>query len=95
MLFNGPQLATGTGKYTMTHYVNLARVFEVINMVMYKLPIPELDQLKNLLKNRSIERLNKIQLESSYALRVMVEYYRREKKCKYVALLAMMDQMYD
>jgi len=67
----------------------------VINMVMYKLPTPELDTLKNLLKNRSVERLNRPQLESSYALRVMVEYYRREKKCKYVALLAMMDQMYD
>jgi uncharacterized protein (DUF849 family) len=81
------------GKFSFTHYVSLSKVNEVIDAVMHKLPSVEIDQCKALLKKKSIEKMKMNQVESSYFLRIMLEYYKREKKCKYVALVQMMEKM--
>jgi hypothetical protein len=89
LLFRGPQLSHSAGKYSMAHFVPLDRVYEVCDCVMYKLSAEEKENFKALLKVKSKEKQKMLQIESSLSLRLMLEYYKREKKCKYLAWVQM------
>jgi hypothetical protein len=70
----------------MAHFVELDRVYEVCHAVMYKLHPDELEDFKKLLLTKAKDRNGSAHIESSLALRLLLEYYKREKKCKYLAL---------
>jgi hypothetical protein len=86
LLFQGPQLKVSTGRFSALHYVSFVRVCEVIDRVMYKISSEERSQLKDQLQEKTRSKKNKITVEASLALRVMLEYYRREKKCRVILI---------
>lgn len=91
MLFQGPQLALSTGRFSALHYVSYLRACEVVDRVMYKITVKERSELKGLLLAKTRNRANKLTVESSLALRVMLEYYRREKKCRVIVVKELFD----
>mmetsp|Transcript_32876 Transcript_32876/g.57433 ORF Transcript_32876/g.57433 Transcript_32876/m.57433 type:complete len:1026 (-) Transcript_32876:3693-6770(-) len=92
MLFQGPQLALSTGRFSALHYVSYLRVCEVVDRVMYKISTKERSELKGLLLTKTRNRKNKLTVEASLALRVMLEYYRREKKCRVIVVKELFDK---
>ena len=80
LLFRGPQLSYSAGKYSMAHFFPLDRVFKVCDSVMFKLAKEEIEEFKALLRTKAKEKGLVPHIESSLALRLMLEYYRREKK---------------
>ena len=64
----------------MAHFVPLDRVFKVCDSVMFKLSHDETEEFKALLRSKGKDRGSVPHVESSLALRLMLEYYKREKK---------------
>jgi hypothetical protein len=86
MIFEGPQLTLSTGRFSALHYVTFQRVCEVVDRVMYKISARERQEIRDLLMDRTRNKKNKLTIEASLALRVMLEYYRREKKCRVIVV---------
>lgn len=53
---------------------------------MFKLAKEEIEEFKALLRTKAKEKGLVPHIESSLALRLMLEYYRREKKWKFLAV---------
>lgn len=86
LLFEGPQLAITLGRFKHLHYVTLKKAKEVVDLVMSKLPEKLLGDVRSLLSEHTRRKDNELQIESSLVLRVMLEYYRKEKQVKYKAI---------
>lgn len=84
LLFQGPQLATSAGKYASSHYVSLSESKTLILTVMEGLPNESISQLLTTIEEKSKKKPGFI--ESSFVLRVLLEFYHREKKMKYLAI---------
>ena len=84
LLFQGPQLSTPAGRFAATHYVSLAEAHRLVQTVLDGLPGDSISQLINLIDEKAKKKPGNI--ESSFVLRVLLEYYHREKKLKYVAI---------
>ena len=83
LLFDGPQLSHSSARYLQIHYVELGKVFEVVNIVMSSLPHYTVEDLKETFKDRSKKRGNVVSIEYCFVLRVLLEYYRHEKTHRY------------
>lgn len=86
LLFKGPQLSIAIGQFSNYHVLNLKRVEEVIDLVMEKISLAERLELKNLLAKKSKIKEGNYSIDSGLVLRLMLEYYIREKKSRYVAI---------
>jgi hypothetical protein len=86
MLFEGPQLTLSTGRFSALHFVSYLKVCEVVDRVMHKISARERQEIRDLLMSKTRNKANKLTIEASLALRVMLEYYRREKKCRVIVV---------
>ncbi|CAG9322883.1 unnamed protein product [Blepharisma stoltei] len=86
LLFKGPQLMITSGRFSALHFVALDRVFEVIDKVMGKISPKDRSELKSQLQSKARNKNGSLTLDSGLALRIMLEYYIREKKCKYLVI---------
>lgn len=86
LLFKGPQLSIAIGQFSNYHVLPFKRVEEVIDIVMEKISVAERTELKNLLLKKSKFKEGNYSIDSGLVLRLMLEYYIREKKSKYVAI---------
>lgn len=93
LLFDGPQLSHSVARYMHIHYINLDKALEVVHTVMSNLPSSTLEELLNILKERSKQRLNILCIESCFVLRVLLEYYRQEKIQRYKAIKELFNRM--
>ena len=84
LLFQGPQLAISAGKYAANHYVSLEESKKLILTVMEGLPNDSISQLIKMVEEKSKKKVGFV--ESSFVLRVLLEFYHREKKMKYLAI---------
>ena len=90
LLFKGSQLSTTSGMYYAKHYVSYERVSELVDTVMLKATEKERGNLKEKLKVSMKCNANN-SLDSSMILRILLEYYIREKKVK----IAILQILYD
>lgn len=86
LLFEGPQLSTTLGRVKHLHYVSLLKAREVVDTIMSKLPDKLLGDIRALLSEHTRNKHDELQIESSLVLRVLLEYYRKEKIAKYKGL---------
>ena len=86
LLFKGPQLGIASGQFSTFHYVQLSRVEEIIDVIMEKFNQADRSELKTLLRKKARKRQEFESIDISLVLRILLEYYIREKKCKYIAL---------
>ena len=86
LLFDGPQLALVLGRMKPLHYVSLVKARDVVDVVMAKLPEKVLGDVKAMLSEHTRNKHDELQIEASLVLRVMLEYYRKEKVTKYKGL---------
>ena len=86
LLFKGPQLSIAIGQFSSYHVLPLKRVEEVIDLVMEKINPLEREELKSLLTKKSKVKEGTYSIDSGLVMRLMLEYYIREKKSKYVAV---------
>jgi hypothetical protein len=84
LLFQGPQLATPAGRFAATHYVSVAEAKQLVLTVMEGLHNESVSHLLGLIEEKAKKKPGNV--ESSFILRVLLEYYHREKKLKYVAI---------
>jgi hypothetical protein len=91
LLFDGPQLGITLGRFKHLHYVLLKKAKEVVDLIMSKLPEKLLGDVRSLLSEHARRKDNELQIESSLVLRVMLEYYRKEKQVKYRAIKQLFD----
>lgn len=82
LLFEGPQLSQPLGRVKHLHYVSLLKAREVVDTVMSKLPDKLLGDVRALLSEHTRNKHDELQIESSLVLRVLLEYYRKEKVAK-------------
>ncbi|CAG9332662.1 unnamed protein product [Blepharisma stoltei] len=92
MLFKGPELNQTSAKYVALHYINLARAIETVQITMKNLPENNLRELIGILESKSTENQGAKSIECSLALRVMLEYYRQEKKHRYAAIVDLFEE---
>ena len=87
LLYKGPQLRTTPGISQPIQYVTLEKVQEILDIIMEKATDDEKRLLKNQLKEyiKDYKQPNE-SIDSAMVLRVLLEYYLREKKVK-IALL--------
>lgn len=86
LLFEGPQLAQPLGRVKHLHYISLQKAREVVDTIMNKLPDKQLGDIRALLSEHTRNKHAELQIESSLVLRVLLEYYRKEKLAKYKGL---------
>ena len=86
LLFKGPQLGITAGQYSSAHFMPMVRVAEIIDVIMEKVSSSEREDLKNLLRVKSKMKEGIYSLDSGLVLRLLLEYYIREKKSKYLAI---------
>ena len=91
LLFDGPQLGITLGRFKHLHYVLLKKAKDVVDLVMSKLPEKLLGDVRSLLSEHARRKDSELQIESSLVLRVMLEYYRKEKQVKYRAIKQLFD----
>ncbi|CAG9317641.1 unnamed protein product [Blepharisma stoltei] len=86
LLFKGPQLMITSGRFSALHFVALDHVFEIIDRVMEKISPKDRSELKSQLQSKARNKNGSLTLDAGLALRIMLEYYIREKKCKYLVI---------
>lgn len=86
LLFKGPQLGYSQARFNSIHTVTLEEANRVIDTVMTKLPQELIQELKSMLKQKSCFDKGLRIIEHSLVLRLMLEYYRNEKRHKYIAI---------
>ena len=92
LLFKGPQLSLTYGKYSSLHYVDREHVNQLIDCLMPKLSSKEKFELKSQLSSPSKMQPDSTGIDSGFvryiqALRLLLEYYAREKKSKFLGLV--------
>ena len=80
LLFKGPQLCLSDGKFHSVHKVTIDKAYEVINKVAENMELPRKVGLKTMLSQHSEDS----GIDSALVLRVLLEYYRSEKKQRFV-----------
>lgn len=85
LVFTGPQLGLSMGKYSRICYVPLARIIDIADQVV-NIHRSEMLELQANLNKRSRVKGNAAVIDASLALRVVLEYYIREKKTRYIAV---------
>ena len=83
LLFKGPELETSQGKYNSVHFIELEKVIKLSENVLYKFSFKEINDVKNLFNSRSKRSGSIVVINSAYVLRVLLEYYRNEKRGKF------------
>lgn len=86
LLFKGPQLALTPGRFSAVHFLPLNRIYEVIDKVMDKINPTDKTELKTQLQSKARNKSGTLSLDAGLALRIMLEYFIREKKCRYLAI---------
>ena len=86
MLFQGPQLSHFSACINPIQWVQFKKAENLIDFVMKKLGQEETSTLKYKLKERAKKKANKFFIDAGLVLRVLLEFYRNEKKIK-VAML--------
>ena len=84
LLFNGPQLSHSAGRFLAMHNITLKKANELIKTIMQGLSQEGMEQLLELIAKKSMKKTDYI--ESSFVLRILLEYYHREKKLKFFAI---------
>ncbi|CAG9313416.1 unnamed protein product [Blepharisma stoltei] len=85
-LFKGPQLFLTPGRFSAVHFVVLTKIFEIIDKVMAKINPNDRSDLKLQLQSKARNKNGLMTLDAGLALRVILEYFIREKKCRYLAV---------
>jgi hypothetical protein len=91
LIYGGPQLGIASGMYNSKCFISYERVFEIVQIVMQKSPEKDRRLLLEKLSDCESYKLNKL-LDSAMTLRVLLEYYIREKKVKVSILRSLYDE---
>lgn len=91
-LFGGPQLCHSSGRFSNLHYLPFDKVTSVVDLLMGNLPTANLAELKSMLRSKAKDQTSSLTIESSIVLRVMLEYYKNEKKFKLRIIKDLFDQ---
>ena len=83
LLFGGPELAQTSCKYSAVHFVDLEKAFKVIDMATTDFTEKDRNELKSCLESKAKTAGKNAKVDSALTLRVLLEYYVREKKCRY------------
>lgn len=86
LLYEGPQLATPAGRLNAVHYLPLAHCQGVVERLTARLTDPEKQELAKALQAKAKRKAESQHLDSAFVLRLLLEFYRREKRCKYAAI---------
>ena len=86
LLYEGPQLATPAGRLNAVHYLPLAHCQAVLERITARLSAPEKQELARALQTKAQKKAESLHLDSAFVLRLLLEFYRREKRCKYAAV---------
>lgn len=87
MLFKGPELNQSGAKYIAANFIDLEKAIETALIMMKELPEKERTELVDMLESKATDNEGSKAIECSLVLRVMVEYYRHEKKLKYFSIV--------
>lgn len=80
LLFRGPQLNCGAGKFEYVHFVGLERIMALVEMVFTKFDANVKQFIRHKLKDAAKLAANSKEIvDSAFALRVFLEYYRLER----------------
>ena len=86
LLFKGPQLHTAQGKYSSLNYVEQLHLYDVIDNVLHKLKPNDRLDIKTQLAAKAKYVSDVSCIEVGFVLRLLVEFYVREKKAKFLGL---------
>ena len=86
LLYEGPQLATPAGRLNAVHYLPFTHCHDVLERVTERLSSKERLELGDALRAKAQYKGDSMHLDSAFVLRVLLEFYRREKRCKYAAV---------
>lgn len=85
-LFKGAQLLLNTGKYASVHFFPIKKVEEALDKILEKVSGSDKNELKDLLKKKARLKDGQFALDSGLVLRLLLEYYIREKRAKFIAI---------
>ena len=86
LVFKGPQLHTAQGKYSSLNYVEQLHLYEIIDNVLHKLKPSDRLDIKTQLAAKAKYVSEVSCIEVGFVLRLLVEFYVREKKAKFLGL---------
>ncbi|OMJ77907.1 hypothetical protein SteCoe_22429 [Stentor coeruleus] len=85
-LFKGAQLLLNTGKYASIHFLPIKKVEEALEKILEKVSGSDRNELKDLLRKKARLKDGQFALDSGLVLRLLLEYYIREKRAKFIAI---------
>jgi len=86
LLFGGAQLDYLTSSVNLVHWVQLDRGYRLVETVLNKMNPELLKSIKQQIKQRAKLKYEKLYIDSGFLLRVLLDFYRQEKKNKFVAI---------
>lgn len=86
LIFQGSQLSYFSSCLNPVHWVPFDRVENLVELVFKKMGQEDFNTLKYKIKDRAKKKANKYFIDAGFVLRVLLEFYRNEKKLKIVML---------
>ena len=81
-LFRGPQLNHANAKYSKMNFVPLEKIETIAEELMQGISKEDMEDLLCMLREKSLYKKQTLHIETSLVLRVMLEFYRKEKAYK-------------
>jgi len=82
IIFDGPELQHAAATFEVISHVDLEKLTKILRMQFCDASDDELVKLIEHLRTRAVERGKSVQVDGYFALRVLIQYYRNEKRTK-------------
>ena len=86
MLYRGPQMDYFQAAFDVTHYVKLEWAEVVVDLIMGRYDQFNLNHIKRGLREKAKNKYNSILIDGAFVLRIILEFYRIERKNRYKLL---------
>ena len=80
LLFQGPELSSSKSFFDVIHYVSIEKCYDLIDIILQNFDKISQNFLKKKIKEKAGKvTINGLLIDSSYVLRLLLEYYKAEK----------------
>jgi len=86
ILFRGPQLSYYSSCINPIHWIQFDKAEKLIEIILNKLGQEDFNTVKFKLRERAKKKAGKFFIDSGFVLRVLLEFYRNEKRLKLLML---------